>query len=95
MTDLHQTIVDAIRARTRLRFTYNGRRRLVDPQCYGLGTKQTKLLRGHQIDGGTQRAPLFDVAKIERLEQLAETFSTPGPNYKRGDSAMVTIFEQL
>lgn len=49
----------------RLRFMYNGKTRVVEPQCYGIGTKGTELLRAHQLQGGSQRAPLFDVAKIK------------------------------
>ena len=92
---MNETIVRAIHAKRRLRFRYNGRPRVVEPQCHGIGTKGTALLRGHQIMGGAQREPLFDVAKIRDLVVLDETFAAPGPNYQRDDSAMVTIFAQL
>ena len=95
MTDAHQLILESIRTRRRLRFLYNGRVRIVEPQCYGMGTKGTELLRAHQLQGGEQREPLFDVSKIEDLVMLDETFTEPGPNYKRDDSAMKTIFAQL
>ena len=68
---------------------------MVEPQCYGIDTKGTELLRVHQLRGGSQREPLFDVAKIEDLVVLDETFDAPGPNYKKNDSAMKTIFCQL
>ncbi len=93
--DVHGGLVDAIRRRLRLRFVYNGRARLVEPQCYGRGSRGTLLLRGHQLAGGSQREPLFDVAKITALSVLDETFDRPGPNFKRDDSAMMTIFAQL
>jgi hypothetical protein len=92
---MHQTIVDSIRQKRRLRFTYNGKTRLAEPQCYGLGTRGTELLRVHQIEGGSQREPLFDVSKIKDLVVLDETFTRPGPHYQKNDSAMVTIFCQL
>ena len=95
MTDAHRLILESIRTRRRLRFLYNGRVRIVEPQCYGMGTKGTELLRAHQLQGGEQREPLFDVSKIEDLVMLDETFTKPGPNYKRDDSAMKTIFAQL
>ena len=85
----------AIDQRRRLRFLYNGRTRLADPQCYGMGTRGTELLRVHQLQGGQEREPLFDVSKIADLEVLNEVFDRPGPNYKRDDSAMKTIFAQL
>ncbi len=88
-------LLRAIREKRRLRFTYNGKPRLVEPQCYGIGNKGTELLRGHQIAGGSQREPLFDVAKIDGLVVLDERFTRPGPNFKRDDSAMKTVFCQL
>ena len=90
-----QLLIDAIRQKRRLRFLYNGKSRLVEPQCYGIGTKGTELLRAHQLQGGDQREPLFDVAKMANLEILSETFDRPGPNYKRDDSAIKKIFAQL
>jgi len=52
-------------------------------------------LRAHQLQGGPQREPLFDISKMVNLEVLNETFDRPGPNYKKNDSAMKTIFAQL
>ena len=92
---MNQTIVASILRRQRLRFAYNGKMRIVEPQCYGIGTKGTELLRAHQVHGGEQREPLFDVSKISDLTAIDEFFTKPGPNYKRNDSAMKTIFCQL
>jgi len=92
---MNELLVSAIQQKRRLRLKYNGKERLVEPQCYGIGTKGTELLRVHQLRGGVEREPLFTVSKIEGLELLAEVFQRPGPNYKRGDSAMKTIFAQL
>jgi hypothetical protein len=92
---MNQVIADSIRQKRRLRFIYNGKMRLAEPQCYGIGTKGTELLRVHQIEGGSQREPLFDVSKIRDLIALEEVFTRPGPNYKKNDSAMTTIFCQL
>jgi hypothetical protein len=95
MNASHPVIVESIRLRRRLRFTYHGKPRLVEPQCYGIGHKGTELLRVHQLEGGTQREPLFDVSKIEGLVLLTATFTAPGPHYARDDSAMAKIFAQL
>jgi hypothetical protein len=92
---MNPIIVDSIRQKRRLRFTYNGKQRLAEPQCYGKGTRGTELLRVHQIAGGSQPEPLFDVSKIRNLVALDEHFAKPGPNYKKNDSAMLTIFCQL
>jgi len=92
---MQNDIVRAIDERRRLRFVYNGRPRLVEPQCYGLGRRGTELLRAHQLQGGTQAEPLFDVSRIVDLVLLDERFTHPGPNYRPDDSAMRTIFAQL
>jgi len=88
-------LVDAIAQRRRLAFTYHGKPRLAEPQCYGIGHRGTELLRVHQLHGGTQREPLFDVAQIENLVLLDERFTRPGPNYTKNNSAMKTIYAQL
>lgn len=92
---MNEVLVNAITQKQRLRFVYDHRPRLVEPQCYGIGTRGTELLRVHQLKGGAQREPLFNVSKIVDLEVLNETFTHPGPNYKKNDSAMKTIFAQL
>lgn len=92
---MNPIIMEALLAKRRLRFTYNGTTRLAEPQCYGVGSRGTELLRVHQIEGGRQREPLFDVSKISDLVALDEYFTRPGPHYTRNDSAMKTIFRQL
>jgi hypothetical protein len=92
---LNSDIANAIRDRRRLRFTYHGKPRLVEPQCYGIGHKGTELLRVHLIEGGNQPEPWFDVSKMDDLVVLGEGFSSPGPHYKRDDSAFREIFRQL
>jgi len=92
---MNQIIVDSINSKRRLSFTYHGTTRIAEPQCYGMGTRGTELLRVHQIRGGRAREPLFDVAEIKDLVALDEHFTGPGPNYKKNDSAMKTIFAQL
>lgn len=92
---MNQLLFQAIRDKRRLSFVYNGKTRVAEPQCYGMGTKGTELLRAHQLSGGSQPEPLFDVSKMSDIAVLAETFQRPGPNYKKNDSAMETIFVQL
>jgi hypothetical protein len=92
---MNKLIVDAIRDRRRLRFTYNGTTRLAEPQCYGASAKGTELLRAYQVEGGSNPEALFDVSKVTGLVVLDENFEQPGPNYRKGDSAMKEIFCQL
>lgn len=95
MTPSVTLLVTAINDCRQVTFDYNGKPRLVQPQCYGIGKRGTELLRAHQIRGGTQPEPLFDVQKMRNLALLDATFSEPGPNYKRNDPAMTVIFAQL
>jgi hypothetical protein len=67
---VHETIVQAIHERRRLRLRYNGTVRIVEPQCHGLGTRGTELLRVRQVSGGSYPEALFDVAKIADLVVL-------------------------
>lgn len=90
-----EVIAASIAGRRRLAFTYNGRSRVVEPQCLGLGAKGNELLRVHQISGGLEAEPLFAVAKMSDVVVLDAHFSRPGPNYKKGDSAMKTIYAEL
>jgi hypothetical protein len=92
---MNQIILDAIRSKRRLSFIYSDKKRVGEPQCYGVGTRGTELLRIHQIRGGSQPEPLFDVAKMQALTLLDETFDKPGPNYTKNDSAMRIIYAQL
>jgi predicted DNA-binding transcriptional regulator YafY len=95
MKAMNPILIEAIKSRRRLAFTYNAKPRVVEPQCYGIGKRGTELLRAHQLEGGTEREPLFDVSKIEKLVVLEQRFGKAGPNYKQDDSAMNVIFAQL
>jgi hypothetical protein len=79
---VNEAIVRAIRDKRRVRFTYNGKTRLAEPQCYGVGSKGTELLRVHQLQGGSQREPLFDVSKMADLVVLDEASA----NWRRATS---------
>ena len=92
---MNAVLVEAIRSKRRLSFVYNEKPRIAEPQCYGIGHKGTELLRIHQLRGGSEPEPLFNVSKIDSLKMLDEHFDKPGPNYKRNDSAMKFIFAQL
>ena len=75
---MNADIADAVRTKRRLRFRYHGRTRLVEPQCHGIGTKGTELLRAHQLEGGSPREPLFDVERMvdERVADAVAALDT-------------------
>jgi hypothetical protein len=92
-----KTIIDALRNRKVLEFSYNGQPRIVEPQSYGLSKKTNQLLmRGYQRAGGsvsgyTRGLRLFDVAKISTLRPTGEQFSKAQPEYNPNDSAMSKV----
>ena len=90
-----EVIAASIAAKRRLSFTYNGRMRLVEPQCLGLGAKRQRAFARTPAQRGHGGEPLFMVAKMSDVVVLDDHFSRPGPNYKKGDSAMKTIFAEL
>jgi hypothetical protein len=93
-TPRHPVFIDAIKQKLRLACVYHGRPRIIEPQCYGVGHPGRELVRVHQIRGGTQAEPLFYATEIEDVRSI-DTFTKPGPNYRRDDSAMAVIFAQL
>lgn len=92
---MNELLLTAIRNKRRIHFVYNAKRRIAEPQCYGISTAGKEVVRVFQVSGGTQKEPLFEVAKIEQLFLSNETFQRPGPNYKKGDSAMSVVFAEL
>jgi len=58
-----QTTRKGDQAYATVRFLYDGTSRLVEPQCYGFGTRGTELLRAHQLERGPQSEPLFNVSR--------------------------------
>jgi hypothetical protein len=92
---MNELIISAIRNKRRIHFIYNHKARIAEPQCYGISTAGKEVVRVFQLSGGTQPEPLFEVARMEQLFLTNEAFQRPGPNYKRGDSAMSVIFAEL
>jgi hypothetical protein len=90
-------LVDAIETKRVLSFTYRGKKRIVEPQCYGIATSGKEALRGHEparVGPGTTE-PHYTVGEMSGLSVLDQHFTKPGPNYTKNDSAMIYIFAQL
>ncbi|HZY79132.1 MAG TPA: hypothetical protein VFE50_06405 [Cyclobacteriaceae bacterium] len=80
-------ICEAISKMQRLGFVYNGKPRVAEPQFYGIGNKGHEQVRVYQVNIKPHQEKLLDVAKIQRLELLQESFTKAGPNYNPNDSA--------
>lgn len=95
MSDLSDKICSAIDAKRRVKFVYNDKLRIGEPQCCGQTATGKDAVRMFLIAGGSRPEQLFELDKIESFELLNEHFVKPGPNYRRDDSAMRTIYCQL
>jgi hypothetical protein len=88
-------ICEAIEKRQRLEFVYNKKKRVVEPQFYGIGKKGYEQLRGYQVNELPWQEKLFDVVKMRDLKLLPDRFTRPGPNYNSNDSAFKTVICKL
>jgi predicted DNA-binding transcriptional regulator YafY len=93
-------IVDAIRNRKLLRFSYEGYLRTVEPHAYGTDGQNHYLLRAYQIAGGSESGEyvgwkMFRGDGIVALKVTTDSFAGPRPDYKRGDRAIRNIIEEL
>jgi hypothetical protein len=95
-----RTILSAIKNKEVLRFNYNGKERIVEPQTYGVSIAGREVLRAHQIGGRSssgqvRMAKLFDLEKISNLRKTGMVFGAALPAHNPKDSAMVEVFATL
>jgi hypothetical protein len=93
-------IISAIRQKSVLAFSYNGKLRTVEPQTYGLSTSGREVLRAYERPApnsakGSGMAKLFDLAKISGLQKTGLKFAQALPTHNPDDSAMVEVFATL
>lgn len=99
-TTLHKTICDAIRSKTILTFMYRNYRRVVQPYALGISKAGNECLRCYQIEGTSDsgEVPGWKMMRTSEISYLCtseKNFPTARPEYKRGDSGMLTIFCEL
>jgi hypothetical protein len=97
---MNKQIVSAIKKKLVLRFVYNGKERVVEPQTYGVSKTGKEVLRARQIGGGSRSgqsriAKLFDVEKLSGLKNTDEQFAEALPEHNPNDSAMAEVFATL
>src|SRR5215472_1111295 len=89
-----RTILSAIKNKNILRFNYNGKERIVEPQTYGISIAGREVLRARQVGGSSTSgqvpiAKLFDLQKISNLRKDGSVFAEALPAHNPKDSAMV------
>ena len=98
--DRGEILQKAIEKRRVVRFWYNGKERIVEPQTYGISTTGNEVLRAYQRGGGSTsgagpQLKLFEVAKISRLALTDEVFTDARPEHNPQDRAMVEVLATL
>jgi len=79
-----RTILSAIKNKQVLRFKYNGKERIVEPQTYGISIAGREVLRARQVGGESgsgqlRMAKLFDLKKISQLRKAGTAFAASLP----------------
>jgi hypothetical protein len=96
---MREKIKEAIKNKRLLEFHYEGRKRVVEPHCYGQSTKGNSVMRAYQVSGysssGKMGWKLYDLSKASSVILLGEIFDNPRSGYRRGDSAMSVIYAQI
>jgi hypothetical protein len=94
-----QTIINAIRNREYLAFTYSGYSRIVQPAAVGISRDGNQALRCYQTAGGhVKPGHEWDfclLSKISGLRTTGEHFVADPPGYKKDDKHMSTIYSEL
>ena len=90
---INSVICKAIKNRVRLRCEYDGESRIVEPQCHGITTKLSEVVRVVEIYPGDRagepiEGKLFTVSKMVDLKKTDEKFLKPGRHYNSRDKAM-------
>ncbi|MBI3479625.1 MAG: hypothetical protein HY016_04595 [Nitrosomonadales bacterium] len=94
-----QTIINAIRNRDVLLFTYSSLPRTVQPAAVGVSRAGKDVLRCYQT-AGSHITPghewdLCEISKMSNLRASGQHFSVDPHGYKRGDKEMTTIYAEL
>jgi predicted DNA-binding transcriptional regulator YafY len=89
-------ICKAIKNKAVIQFNYEGKLRIVEPQCHGISTTGKEVMRGFQTGGDSRSRrsiaeKLFEVARISELKETGDTFSQPGLHYNPNDQAMIYV----
>lgn len=95
---MQREILNAIRERRRLRFSYEGGPRVVEPYVYG-ACETHELLRAYQVTGYSRSRKrgwkIFRVEEISDLAVLDARLAEPRPGYMRNDPCMEIVYGEV
>lgn len=94
---MNSIITQAINNKQRLKVTYNGTERLVEPHTYGLDKHGKGKVRVFQIAETTEHQGwrLLNESEIMGVELAEENFAGPQTGYQADDKHIPTIIAQL
>ena len=100
LDEIEALIIDAIKNRRVIQFTYGERVRIVEPQTYGISTAGHPVLRGYQVTGGSRSRQssglrLYELAKMFAVRPAGENFRQARPAHNPEDSAMSKVVVSL
>jgi predicted DNA-binding transcriptional regulator YafY len=92
-----ELLVTAIRERRRVRFVYNGFRRIAEPHLVGIHEAGEAILSAFQLEGESRSGVLpgwrtFILSEIEQLEVLDEHFTETRSGYNALAARMTEVF---
>ena len=94
-----RAIINAIRDRQYLAFSYDGYLRIVQPAAVGVSIAGQAVLRCYQTQGGHvtpgHQWNLCKLSKILDLRVTGDQFTGVPPQYRRGDKGMANIYAEL
>ncbi|QHT59871.1 WYL domain-containing protein [Paenibacillus lycopersici] len=92
-------VFKAIQERHVIEFHYEGRKRVVEPFCYGISSAGHDILRGFQIRGLSQSGKLgwrlFRLDRMNFINSLDEHFEGIRKDYNPNDPDMTKIFNRI
>ena len=100
MSTLHDQKKDllcrAIADKLIVQFKYDGRSRIVEPFCCGIGIENNYVLRGFQIRGSDKTKPLcwrlYELEEMSHLNITQHRFKGKREEYNPQDSAIIKVF---
>lgn len=97
---MNAQIIEAIKSKRILTFSYHGYSRTVEPHTYGIDKKGHPTLCGYQTRGGSRSGSIPDWRYYHDVDMIGltvqkETFSGSRSGYKRSDKFFVSIYCEL
>jgi hypothetical protein len=98
--ELHAILLQAIREKRVLRFTYRGHARVVEPHAYGRNTKGDAVLHAFQTEGGSASRPppgwrTFSADAIESPELGERTFAQAHDGYSPNELRLDPLWAEV